>query len=121
MSTDLTDRSDLDTVPQAPKGPPGIGALGWLRWFWRQLTSMRTALVLLFLLALASVPGSLLPQRGPEPGKVEQYFSQHPDLAPVLDKLSLFDVFAAPWFAAVYLLLFISLAGCVLPRSWQHV
>jgi len=121
MSTDLTDRDDLDTVPQAPKGPPGLGVLGWLRWFWRQLTSMRTALVLLFLLALASVPGSLLPQRGPEPGKVEQYFTQHPDLAPVLDKFSLFDVFAAPWFAAVYLLLFISLAGCVFPRSWHHL
>ena len=28
---------------------------------WRRLTSMRTALVLLFLLAVAAVPGSLLP------------------------------------------------------------
>ena len=28
-----------------------------LRWAWRQLTSMRTALLLLLLLALASVPG----------------------------------------------------------------
>lgn len=124
MSTDLTDRSDgsgLDTLPQAPKGPPGLGVLGWLRWFWRQLTSMRTALVLLFLLALASVPGSLLPQRGPNPGEVQQYFTQHPKLAPFLDGLSMFDVFGAPWFAAVYLLLFISLAGCVIPRSYHHI
>ena len=27
-----------------------------------------------------------------------------------------FDVFASPWFAAIYLLLFVSLVGCVLPR-----
>ena len=26
-------------------------------------------------------------------------------------------MFAAPWFAAIYLLLFLSLAGCVIPRS----
>ena len=34
-----------------------------LRNSWRQLTSMRTALVLLFLLAVAAIPGSVLPQR----------------------------------------------------------
>ena len=43
---------------------------GWLRWSWRQLTSMRTALILLFLLALASVPGSVLPQEGIDPAAV---------------------------------------------------
>ncbi|ROO90316.1 cytochrome c biogenesis protein [Actinocorallia herbida] len=96
-----------------------MGVMGWLRWGWRQLTSMRTALVLLFLVALASVPGSIFPQRGMSPEKVNQYFTEHPDLAVWLDRLSLFDVFAAPWFAAVYLLLFTSLAGCVVPRTWQ--
>lgn len=96
-----------------------MGLTGWLRWGWRQLTSMRTALILLFLVALASVPGSLFPQRGQSPEKVAEYFEEHEKLAPWLDRLSLFDVFAAPWFAAIYLLLFVSLAGCVLPRSWQ--
>ena len=33
-----------------------------VRTAWRRLTSMRTALILLFLLAVAAVPGSLLPQ-----------------------------------------------------------
>ncbi|GAA2720537.1 cytochrome c biogenesis protein ResB [Actinocorallia aurantiaca] len=80
---------------------------------------MRTALILLFLVALASVPGSIFPQRGQSPERVAQYFEEHEKLAPWLDRLSLFDVFAAPWFAAIYLLLFVSLAGCVLPRSWQ--
>jgi cytochrome c biogenesis protein len=99
----------------------GIGAIGWLRWGWRQLTSMRTALVLLFLTALGTVPGSFLPQRGLAPEKVTAFFDAHKTLAPWLDRLYLFDVFAAPWFAAVYILLFISLAGCVLPRSRQHL
>ena len=81
------------------------------RWAWRQLTSMRTALVLLFLLALGSVPGSVLPQQGIDPQAVQQYYAAHPSLAPLLARLSLFNVFAAPWFAAIYLLLFLSLAG----------
>jgi len=94
-----------------------FGVIGWLRWAWRQLTSMRTALVLLFLLAVASVPGSLFPQRGASPESVQQYYAAHPALAPVLNALGLFSVFATPWFAAIYLLLFTSLAGCVLPRT----
>jgi len=99
----------------APPDPPS----GWLRWGWRQLTSMRTALVLLFLLALGSVPGSVLPQEGSDPGAVQQYFASHPALAPWLNHLGLFNVFAAPWFAAVYLLLFTSLVGCVVPRTFR--
>jgi cytochrome c biogenesis protein len=98
-----------------------LGAAGWLRWSWRQLTSMRTALILLFLLALASVPGSVLPQEGIDPAAVSQYYTAHPALAPLLNRLSLFSVFAAPWFAAIYILLFASLAGCVLPRTFRLV
>ena len=98
-----------------------LGVIGWLRWLWRQLPSMRTALVLLFLLAVASVPGSVLPQRGIDPAAVTSYYTAHPALAPVLARLSLFSVFAAPWFAAIYILLFVSLAGCVLPRTFRLV
>ncbi len=101
----------------ARAGQLRLGPAGWLRWTWRQLTSMRTALVLLFLLALASIPGSILPQEGIDPAAVSQYYAQHPALAPFLARLSAFDVFGAPWFAAIYLLLFASLAGCVLPRA----
>jgi cytochrome c biogenesis protein len=91
-----------------------------LRNAWRQLTSMRTALILLFLLALASIPGSVLPQRGVKPEDVTLYFAAHPKLAPVLDRLGGFNVFSSPWFAAIYLLLFTSLIGCILPRSRDH-
>lgn len=100
--------------------PIPLGAVGWLRWMWRSLTSMRTALILLFLLAIASVPGSVLPQRGINPIQVDQWINDNPGLGPTLDRLGFFDVYAAPWFAAVYLLLFVSLVGCVLPRTTHH-
>ncbi|MCL9757891.1 cytochrome c biogenesis protein ResB [Frankia sp. AiPa1] len=81
---------------------------------------MRTALLLLFLLALAAVPGSLLPQRNINPLRVEQYLTDHPTLGPLLDRFSGFGVFGAPWFAAIYLLLFISLIGCLSSRIRWH-
>nr|WP_253258831.1 cytochrome c biogenesis protein ResB [Subtercola boreus] len=99
---------------------PKLGVVGWLRWFWRQLTSMRTALFLLLLLALAAVPGSLVPQRAADPNGVTQYFVDNPDLAPVLDKVQAFDVYTSVWFSSIYLLLFISLVGCVIPRAKHH-
>jgi cytochrome c biogenesis protein len=125
MSTDVDtspETPEAQLAPQAPtERPVGIGFAGWLRWAWRQLTSMRTALVLLFLLALGSVPGSFLPQQPVDPDKVTSFYTAHKTLAPLLNRLSLFNVFAAPWYAAIYILLFISLTGCVLPRSLHHV
>jgi len=99
---------------------PSLGGAGYLRFFWRQLTSMRTALFLLLLLAIAAVPGSLVPQRSSDPNGVQQYFANNPDLAPVLDSLQAFDVYTSAWFSAIYLLLFISLIGCVVPRTAHH-
>lgn len=91
---------------------------GWLRWTWRQLTSMRTAVVLLCLLGLAAIPGSILPQRNvaTNPGAVLMFSREHPGAAPWLDRFGLFEVYASPWFAAIYLLLLVSMVGCVLPR-----
>ena len=109
----------LSTQPAPPK-LPGLGWLELARWAWRQLTSMRTALFLLFLLALGAIPGSILPQRGNNSADVAAYLVQHPLAGPVLDRLGMFDVFGSAWFAAVYLLLFVSLAGCVIPRSLVH-
>ncbi len=88
---------------------------------WRALTSMGTALVLLFLLALGAVPGALLPQRSLNAAKVEQYAAAHPTLAPWLDRFQLFDVFSSYWFTAIYVLLFISLVGCLTPRTVEHL
>ena len=99
---------------------PPLDNAGFLRWMWRQLTSMRVALILLFALAVAAIPGSILPQRGTNPIKVDEWIADAPTWGPILDALGFFDVYAAPWFAAIYLLLFISLIGCVLPRIGEH-
>ena len=100
-----------------PGPPPALspGELG--RWAWRQLTSMRTALLLLLALALAAVPGSLVPQQGVDSLKVARFRIEHPDLAPWFDRLGMFSVYSSPWFAAIYLLLMVSLIGCVVPRT----
>ncbi|MEZ5186784.1 MAG: cytochrome c biogenesis protein ResB [Candidatus Nanopelagicales bacterium] len=106
--------------PSRSRGPK-LGVRGWLRWGWRSLTSMRTALILLLLLAIASIPGSVFPQRGTDPGRVQDYLTANPTLGPWLDRLGVFDVFASAWFAAVYLLLCISLIGCIIPRTAEFV
>ncbi|MET7831671.1 cytochrome c biogenesis protein ResB [Micromonospora sediminicola] len=118
----------MTTVDDRPATPPAEAprrrvnpVLALLRNSWRQLTSMRTALILLFLLAVAAIPGSVLPQRGVNPEKVNEWFADHPDLAPRLDQIGMFEVFGSVWFSAIYLLLFTSLIGCILPRARDHV
>ncbi|MFE7269357.1 cytochrome c biogenesis protein ResB [Streptomyces sp. NPDC057623] len=114
--------SQLSTVPteDAPY-LPSLGVIGWARWFWRQLTSMRVALLLLLLLSLGAIPGSLIPQTGIDETKVAAFRKSHETLAPVYDKLGLFHVYSSVWFSAIYILLFVSLIGCIVPRTWQFV
>jgi cytochrome c biogenesis protein len=116
--TDLRDR--VATAPGRPPRQPN-SLLALVRNSWRQLTSMRTALILLFLLAVAAIPGSLLPQRGVNIENVNAYQAAHPDLFPVLNRLGAFEVFASPWFSAIYVLLFTSLVGCIIPRLRDHL
>ena len=91
-----------------------------LRNTWRGLTSMRTALVLLFLLALAALPGALLPQRSLNAGKAEQFIADNGWWGELLDRLGFFAVYGSVWFSAVYLLLFLSLVGCLTPRTFEY-
>ena len=99
---------------------PSLGPIGWARWIWRNLTSMRTALFLLLLLSVAAVPGSIFPQRTIDPGRVADYLVDNPTTGPWLDRLGFFAVYTSPWFSAVYLLLLVSLIGCIIPRSRLH-
>lgn len=124
--TETTERDMAEAGEQlstAPKedltGGPALGVLGWVRWFWRQLTSMRVALILLFLLSLGAIPGSLIPQNSVDDMKVRSFKEQHDVLAPIYDRLQLFDVYSSVWFSAIYILLFVSLIGCIVPRTWQ--
>ncbi len=109
------------TTQVDPITQPRLGLRGWLRWTWRQLTSMRTALFLLLLLAVGAVPGSIWPQRGIDASRTSQYLADHTTVGPWLDRFGFFDVYSSPWFSAIYLLLFISLVGCVVPRSRIHL
>ncbi|GAA4265558.1 cytochrome c biogenesis protein ResB [Frondihabitans peucedani] len=124
-SDPLRPSDHIDSVAPSRGGDgitqPKLGFIGYVRFFWRQLTSMRTALFLLMLLALAAVPGSLVPQVTSDPNGVAQYKTDHPQLYPILDKIGLFNTFSTPWFSAVYLLLFISLIGCIIPRVKHHL
>ena len=104
--------------------PTAMGPLELARWAWRQLTSMRTALILLFLLALASIPGSVVPQEAVDSLRASQWRDQHPKLTPIYEQLGLFSVYNSAWFSAIYILLVISLVGCFLPRMrvyWRGV
>jgi len=112
--------SDPVAAAKAEAALPALGPMGMLRWAWTQLTSMRTALFLLLLLAVAAVPGSLFPQRPANPSVVTQYIKDNPDYGKLLDTLQLYDVYSSAWFSAIYLLLFISLIGCVVPRAIAH-
>ncbi len=117
VSAPATEAGGAPTLPpEPPSAPPALSPVELSRWAWRQLTSMRTALVLLFLLALAAVPGSVVPQRNVDAVAVDQWQADHPALAPVYETLGLFSVYGSPWFSAIYLLLMVSLVGCVLPR-----
>src|SRR3954470_7792320 len=114
--------SQLSTAPKEYlPNLPSLGVIGWARWFWRQLTSMRVALLLLLLLSLGAIPGSLIPQTGIDATKVEDFRSAHKTLAPIYDKLGLFHVYSSVWFSAIYILLFVSLIGWIVPRTWQFV
>jgi cytochrome c biogenesis protein len=52
---------------------------------------------------------------------VQQYLADHPTIGPWLDRLQMFDVFSSFWFTAIYVLLFISLVGCLTPRTIEHI
>jgi cytochrome c biogenesis protein len=121
MTTDVTQPAteaggSASTPPTPPSAPAALSPVELSRWAWRQLTSMRTALVLLFLLALGAVPGSIVPQRNIDAVKVIDFQRDHPTLTPVYERLGLFSVYGSPWFSAIYLLLMVSLVGCVVPR-----
>ena len=118
LQPDLRQRPSDDR--QATALPSDLTARELARWTWRQLTSMRTALVLLLLLALAAIPGSVIPQENIDSLAVSQWRDDHPRLAPIWDRLDLFSVYGSVWFSAIYILLMVSLVGCIIPRLFVY-
>ncbi len=122
MKKDNTDQRQPAATAQSGPKRRSVAAriVDWPKRGWLWLTKMKTALVLLFLLAIAAIPGALLPQRSLNESKVLDYINANGKTAQVFDKLGLFDVFSSPWFTAIYVLLVLSLIGCILPRTWDH-
>ncbi len=98
-----------------------FGPADTARWAWRQLDEH----------ADGALPAHAPRGREPSPGRwcrnaastrppVTRYVADNPEVSPWLERLGLFDVYASPWFSAIYLLLFVSLIGCVVPRSRVH-
>jgi cytochrome c biogenesis protein len=121
LNSDPKRPSDHFDAPVTAVTNPRLGFVGYLRFFWRQLTSMRTALFLLLLVAFAAVPGSLVPQQTSDPNGVIQYKADNPSWSKVLDFLGVFNTYSSVWFSAIYILLFISLIGCIIPRTMHHI
>ena len=84
---------------------------------WRTLRSMRTAIILLLMLAAAAVVGSLIPQIPNSPERVAAYQLDHPLWGTFFSAAGFFDVFGSWWFGLITALLFVSLIACLLPRS----
>ena len=116
----MTTTASRPTAPAPERRSGELTMRELLRWCWRQLTSMRIALILLLLLALAAVPGSLVPQERVDSLKAGQWKDQHETLTPIYEKLGIFNVYGSPWFAAIYILLMISLVGCIIPRTFVY-
>src|SRR5262245_60313479 len=106
----------LPAAPPSPR-PPGLTVRQSFALAWRTLRSMRTALVLLFLLAAAAAVGSLLPQIPNSPERVASYHAAHPAIGDFFARAGFFDVFGSWWFVLILSLLFVSLVACLIPRS----
>ncbi|WP_343071904.1 cytochrome c biogenesis protein ResB [Brevibacterium renqingii] len=118
--TEGAEKKPAKSGAKATVTQPQLGFLGMCRWAWTQLTTMRVALILLLVLALAAIPGSLLPQRIQDPGRVNKFLENNGAWGRFLDAIQMFDVYSSVWFSAIYLLLMVSLVGCIIPRTKQH-
>lgn len=90
---------------------------GMIVGFYRWLRSMRTAMIMLLLLATASIVGTLLPQIGQQPANVAGFITKYPTLGPLLDRLQFFNLYGSWWFQLLVVFLLASLISCILPRT----
>ena len=106
--------SDPASFGRLPEPPPR--ALYRYRG-WRRFRSMRTALILLGVLALAAALAGLVPQEPNVPEAADRFLRTVPWLRAVCETLGLFDVYGSWWFQGVLALLVIVLVACLLPRT----
>jgi len=93
---------------------------GRLRRYWREYTRMRTAIFMLIGVVAIVVVGSFVPQQGTsDPGKVQQFLSDHGNLNGLFSTigLPLTNVFVSPVFFVLLGSLYIALGACVIRRG----
>jgi cytochrome c biogenesis protein len=105
-----------EAAPPAAPPPPRLTPWRVAKEAWRRLRTMRTALILLFVLAAGASVGSLIPQRPINELRVQEWMRDHSSWVPLAERFGLFDVYGSWWFMAIYVLLLVSVVGCIVPR-----
>lgn len=131
---DSFDPPEANPDVQAPprrgtRRPQGPGAFVWasVRMGWRWLTRMKTALYLLAALGVLTLVATVVPQEPNVAGTVEDWRAgtEGPGraVATLLDGFGAFDMYGAPLFLALLMLLFLSLTACLFPRvkAWWRL
>jgi len=96
----------------------------WLSAVWRQLCSLKLAVILLIAVAAATALGSLFPQMpgdiAADPTAQANWLAivreRYGAAAGFLQALGLFDLYHAPWFIALLAALLLNTAACTLDR-----
>lgn len=87
---------------------------------WRVLTRMKTALVILGILALLTLVATVIPQQPNVPDTVADWRAGVAGpgvvVSQLIDLFGLYDTYGSPAFLALLLLLFLSLTACLIPR-----
>lgn len=78
--------------------------------------SMKLALVLLLLVAAASIIGTIIPQSSLDATAVGQIWQNQPRLAPIYDFLGFFHVYTTWWYILLLAMLFLNIVVCTVPR-----
>src|SRR5579864_505477 len=89
---------------------------------WQTLSSIKTGVVLIILVVIFAISGTVILQRPmTEPDDMQRAYS--PAMLRFLDALGLTDVFHAPWFLALLVLVSLCIVAASVqrfPNSWRY-
>jgi len=88
---------------------------------WRFFSSVKLTFFLLIILAVASILGTVIPQRGQ--GAMEFARNLSPEMFRFLSSLNLFDMYHSLWFRLIVLCLTVNLIVCSMnrfPTAWKR-
>lgn len=87
---------------------------------WSFFASVKLAIALLIIIAIASILGTIIPQQEAATAWISRL---SPGMISVFNKLQLFDIFHSIWFLSLLFLLSVNLIACSLnrfPASWKR-